>query len=396
MSVRRTRADTAGVQFHHLADYLSSEDFMPHGMCILWQPPLLWLHVASDAVIALAYYSIPFALLYFVRKRQDLVFPNIFVLFGVFILACGTTHLMAIWTIWHPDYWLDGGIKLVTATASILTAALVWRVMPDALALPSRSALETANQALARQIDERRHAEAAVRQLNRELEQRVRDRTAALEASNERLRAALHEKEVLLREVHHRVKNNLQVISGLLTLQAHRSGPELMARFRDSLERISAMGRVHEQLYRAEDASTFDPAAYIQAIGDDLSQVYGGSHGRVACRVEVLHPVRLALDVATPVALIINEVISNALKHAFPDGRSGEVVVTLDEVADGQTLVIQDNGIGLPADHGCRPGTSMGMRLVETLARQIEARIHFEAAAGVRFTLLLPKEASQP
>ena len=116
----------------------------------------------------------------------------------------------------------------------------------------------------------------------------------------------------------------------------------------------------------------------------------------MACRVEVLHPVRLALDAATPVALIINEVITNALKHAFPDGRSGEILVMLDEVADGQTLVIQDNGVGLPADHGRRPGTSMGMRLVETLARQIEARIRFEAAAGVRFTLLLPKEASQP
>src|SRR5919107_4136510 len=99
----------------HLTDYLASDAFMPHGMCFLWRPEVLWLHVASDAMIAIAYYSIPIALLYFVRKRQDLVFPNVFILFGTFILACGTTHVMGIWTIWRPDYWLDGGVKLATA-----------------------------------------------------------------------------------------------------------------------------------------------------------------------------------------------------------------------------------------------------------------------------------------
>ena len=86
----------------HLGEMLSSEDFMPHGMCFLWRPDLLWLHATSDTLIALAYYSIPVALIYFVRRRKDLVFPALFILFGVFIFACGTTHLLAVWTIWHP------------------------------------------------------------------------------------------------------------------------------------------------------------------------------------------------------------------------------------------------------------------------------------------------------
>ncbi|HEY8095352.1 MAG TPA: PAS domain S-box protein [Methylobacter sp.] len=118
-------------------------NFMPHGACYLWLPSILWLHVISDTVIVLAYYSIPFALLYFVHKRTDLAYRWVFVLFGVFILLCGTTHLMSIWTIWHPDYWLDGLIKLATALVSIVTALLIWPLIPKLLRLPSPQALQT-------------------------------------------------------------------------------------------------------------------------------------------------------------------------------------------------------------------------------------------------------------
>ena len=120
-----------------------SNSFMPHGACYLWQPSVLWLHVISDSLIVLAYYSIPFALLYFVYKRTDLVYRWVFVLFGAFILLCGTTHLMSIWTIWHPAYWLDGSIKLVTALVSIVTAILIWPLIPELLQLPSPKALKT-------------------------------------------------------------------------------------------------------------------------------------------------------------------------------------------------------------------------------------------------------------
>ena len=146
----------------HLTEYLSSDEFMPHGMCFLWRPELIWLHAISDSLIALSYYSIPFALLYILAHRRDLAFPRVFVLFAAFILACGTTHVMGVWTLWHPDYWLDGGIKLATAGVSVLTAVLLWRIIPEALALPSRGQLEDANRALARQIDERLRVEDGV------------------------------------------------------------------------------------------------------------------------------------------------------------------------------------------------------------------------------------------
>ncbi|MEK0082793.1 sensor histidine kinase [Benzoatithermus flavus] len=373
----------------HLGAALSSNDFMPHGMCFLWQPTLLWLHVVSDALTAFAYYSIPFALVYFVWKRQDLVFPSVFLLFGAFILACGTTHLMGIWTIWHPDYWLDGGIKLFTGVVSVLSALFLWRIMPQALALPSRSQLETANRALAQEIGERQRAEATVRRMNQELEERVRERTRELEAINRRLRTALHEKEVLLREVHHRVKNNLQVVASLLTLQASRTDPALKHSFQASLERIRAMGRVHEQLYRAEDASCFDPAAYIRTICADLGEIYG-SDGRITWRVEARAPVRIPLDTATPLALIVNEVISNAYKHAFPDGRRGEIQVIIGEVEAGTLIEIRDNGVGLPDGREVGDGPSMGWRLVQLLAQQIDATATFLSDGGTRFSLVLP------
>jgi len=160
---------------------MSPQDYMPHGMCFLWQPELIALHVASDSAIALAYYSIPIALIYFVNKRTDLAFPTIFVLTGLFILACGTTHIMGVWTLWFPDYRLDGGIKAVTALLSIGTAIAIWKVMPLALALPSTAQLEQANKALGEEIGHRQRAEVALREANAELERRVAERTANLQ-----------------------------------------------------------------------------------------------------------------------------------------------------------------------------------------------------------------------
>jgi PAS domain S-box-containing protein len=164
-----------------LAWLMSPQDYMPHGMCFLWQPELIALHVASDSLIALAYYSIPIALIYFVMKRTDLAFPGIFVLTGLFILACGTTHAMSVWTLWVPDYRVDGGIKAVTALLSIGTAVAIWKVMPLALALPSTGQLERANKLLGQEITQRQRAEAALREMNTELERRVAARTADLQ-----------------------------------------------------------------------------------------------------------------------------------------------------------------------------------------------------------------------
>ncbi len=153
---------------------------MPHGQCYLWDPTLIWLHVISDSLIALAYYSIPLLILYFVRKRRDVPFPMIFLMFGAFIIACGTTHLMEVWTVWQPLYVVSGGIKAATAIISLLTAVALVRVVPMALALPSPDAL---------------------RKLNEDLENRVAARTADLTHANEHLRLEIQQRELAEAEI---------------------------------------------------------------------------------------------------------------------------------------------------------------------------------------------------
>ncbi|MEM9004696.1 MAG: PAS domain S-box protein [Cyanobacteria bacterium P01_F01_bin.86] len=136
--------------------------FIPHGHCYLWQPQLVWLHLLADVMIAIAYYSIPIMLVHFVRKRQDVPFPDIFLLFGLFITTCGTTHLMSVWTVWYPAYWLSGVLKAITAMVSIYTALALFPTLPAALALPSPEKLRQINQQLETEIEERKQAEAAL------------------------------------------------------------------------------------------------------------------------------------------------------------------------------------------------------------------------------------------
>ena len=143
---------------------LDSSMFAPHGICLLWEPELIWLHVASDVVIAAAYFSIPVALSIFVSKRRDVDFGWVFWAFALFIMACGVGHVMSIVTLWYPVYGIEGIVKAMTAAASIVTAAMLWPLLPKVLALPSPSQLRAAEVALAQEGVYRREAEDMLRQ----------------------------------------------------------------------------------------------------------------------------------------------------------------------------------------------------------------------------------------
>ncbi|MBG1261872.1 response regulator [Nostoc sp. BAE] len=178
--------------------FFTSGSFIPHGHCYLWQTNLVWLHILSDAFIALAYYSIPATLFYFVRKRQDLPFDWIFLLFSAFIVACGTTHLIEIWTLWHPTYWLSGFVKAVTAMISVVTAIQLIPLVPQALALPSPAQLEQANQELQTQIAERLRVEEELRKYQNHLEEMVAVRTNEISKTNEQLQQEILERQRIL------------------------------------------------------------------------------------------------------------------------------------------------------------------------------------------------------
>jgi PAS domain S-box-containing protein len=155
------RDERVGMDF--LRQVFGAGEFMAHGYCYMWNPGLVWLHVISDSLIALSYFTIPFTLLWFVRKRRDLPFSWIFLLFGAFIVACGATHVMEVWNLWHAQYWLAGGLKAVTALASVATAILLVRLVPQALELPNLSDWARANVVLESEIHERRELEIDLR-----------------------------------------------------------------------------------------------------------------------------------------------------------------------------------------------------------------------------------------
>jgi two-component system NtrC family sensor kinase len=163
-----------------LQNLLSSEAFVPHGHCYLWKTQLVLLNVISDSLIGLAYYSIPLLLVHIVNKRKDLPFNSIFFLFGSFIVSCGTGHLIDIWTLWHPTYWLSGSVKALTATVSVFTALVLLSLVPQILAIPSNAQLEEANRKLEKEIIEHQHTENELQKLTQVLEKRVEIRTSEL------------------------------------------------------------------------------------------------------------------------------------------------------------------------------------------------------------------------
>ncbi len=174
--------------------FLSSDGFTPHGFCLTWRPDVFWTQVVADGAIALSYFSIPAALIYLSIYRQDLSFRWVLALFGAFIVACGTTHLLSIWTLWFPDYGVEALVKAMTALISVVTAAVLWPLMPRALAIPSRLDLEHAISALTRETQERENAQKALELLNIELEARILERTLDLEVANHRLRQEVAER----------------------------------------------------------------------------------------------------------------------------------------------------------------------------------------------------------
>lgn len=184
-----------------LFGFFSNTVFIPHGFCIKWQPGLLWTYVASDALIALSYYTIPLALLYFVKKRKDLQFDWIFVMFSLFIFACGTAHLISLWTIWQPHYWLDASVKALTAAISGLTSIMLWRLMPQALQIPSIQQLRDSVEQLQIEVQERIRAESELAALNGTLELRVQHRTAELTETNRRMQEEIEIRKETEREL---------------------------------------------------------------------------------------------------------------------------------------------------------------------------------------------------
>jgi PAS domain S-box-containing protein len=493
-----------------MLDYiLSSASFLPHGFCLLWRPDLVALHVVSDVTTGLAYFSIPVAILTFLKRRPDFEYRWVTYLFAAFIVLCGTTHFASVAMLWKPYYGLDGLLKLAAAMVSVTTAVLLWPLMPKILSIPSPRLLVEANSRLQAEILERRAAEVELQQARDELERRVAERTVELACSEERARlaaeagnigtwdwdlttgmvtrssgclalfghvldraptvdaffgclhphdqervrqemedalssgtwrsefravlpdgtvrwfdcrgsvfyekfsdelrstrfigtitnitdkveaaeamqASLVEKETLLREIHHRVKNNLQTLLALLQMEKRQvKEPALKSRFDAMRSRIQVMAGIHENLYTSDGLSAVNMGKQITSLCEGLRQLGSGLN-----RIEIVTDTEdlfCCIDVAVPLGVLANEIVTNAVKHAFPDSRSGWIEVSLRHRGQDVLLRVRDNGIGDP----CKTAGGIGKQLINALAGQLRSEISVEVQTGTLVQVTLPAE----
>jgi PAS domain S-box-containing protein len=209
--------------------------------------------------------------------------------------------------------------------------------------------------------------------------------------AEEQLKASLQEKELLLKEVHHRVKNNLQVICSIFSLQSqYIEDPQILSVLEDSQNRIRSMALIHEKLYQSDTLAKIDFGEYVKSLASNLLSSYNINTRLIRTRLRV-DSVSLTIDTAIPCGLIINELVSNSLKHAFPNGMAGEISIDLSvESEDKMRLTVRDNGVGLPEGFDFKKNNSLGLRLVRALTRQIQGSLNATSSEGACFQITFP------
>ncbi len=410
-----------------LADIFSDADLSPHGFCLLWRPELIWLHVTSDAIIALSYYSIPLALTYFVLKRRDIAFGWVFWMFGAFIMACGTTHVFEILTLWHPVYGIQGLIKFITAVVSAVTAAALWPLLPKALALPSPAMLARANEELSAQIHERNEALSTLR----ESQERYRALYETLQGELEersRVEEALRQSQKmeavgqLTGGVAHDFNNLLTIILGNLE-GARRSTASGEAELQECLAAIERAGqRAATLTHRLLAFSRRQPLAPrtldLNRLVSGMSDLFQRTLGE-AVTIEAVLGARLWLSRVDSNQLE-NALLNLVLNARDAMQRGGKLTIetanlyldddytaTDPEVPSGQyvLLAVTDTGTGMTEEVRLRAfdpffttkpmgqGSGLGLSMVYGFARQSggHVRIYSELGNGTTIKLYVPR-----
>jgi len=213
--------------------------------------------------------------------------------------------------------------------------------------------------------------------------------------NEEKLKANLKEKEVLLSEIHHRVKNNLQIIDSLIGIQSDRiSGSTAVTALKDSQNRVRSIAKIHQILYESQDFSEVDFSSVLTSLVDNLTQSYGIDASKISIKLDATD-ILLPIDRGIPLGLIVNELVTNVFKHGFPDNKRGEIKIVLRELENNKiSLEVEDNGIGIPEDSSILECDSLGLHLVETLVEQLDGEIDIHRRNPTRFTLLIPYKVS--
>jgi signal transduction histidine kinase len=366
-----------------LHSLFTAEGFMPHGHSYLWTSGLLWLYIVSDAVIALAYYSIPVALLYFARKRGDIRFNWMFVMFSAFIFACGTTHLLSIWTIWHPDYWLDASMKAVTALISVVTAIRLWPLIPKAIKMPTVTELQQVIAQLEHEVAERKSAETALRQSEATLRDLARHQNQIREEERKRI----------AREIHDELGQNLlalRIDASMLLARSGDSRPKLKERAEAAIGYIDTTIKSVRSIMNNLRPAVLD-IGLVAAIEWQVKEFMRISN--VKCELE-MQVGDLAFDDATATAAfrILQESLTNVGRHA----RATRVHILVVEEAGLLRMTIRDDGIGMNPQQ--RKPTSFGLIGMKERALMLGGALHVDSTPGegTVVSISIPITAPQP
>ena len=384
---------------------LSSDSLSPHGICLLWRPELIWMHVISDALTGLAYFSIPVVLGVFAWRRPDVGFGWVFWCFSAFILACGTTHFFAIWTLWRPDYGAEGLIKAATAAASVATAGALWPFLPYALHIPSPSQLRTINAELERRVAERDEALAKLRRAIADHEQ-----------AEEMLRQSQKMEAVgqLASGIAHDFNNLLTVIS-MNVARAQREVHDPDGRLGRSLSHASQateraatltsglLAFARRQALNPEDV---DLNEVVEATVELVTRSLGGNV-TLACDLDPT-PCVVRLDRNQLEMALVNLVVN--ARDAMPDG--GVVTVRTRSHADlgprrRITVTVADTGAGMTDDvrqRAAEPffttkpvdqGSGLGLSQVYGFVQQSKGHINIESEPGAGTLVTLAFSAAE-
>jgi len=334
--------------------FFDSEFLNPHGLCLLWRPDILIVHVASDVLIGLAYYSIPFAIGYFLLKRRGLSFGWMGWLFVSFILLCGTTHFFSIWTLWNPHYGVEALLKAVTASVSVITALMLMPLTPQLLAIPSPSMLENQIRAKDEALRDREAAYLALQQKS--------DEMIALKEHDRR-------QQLLIDELNHRVKNTLASVQSIAqqTLRAAESKEQFAMTFE---KRLMALSQTHNLLVEHHWSHVF-----FRELVDRLLAPYGKVYTVVGKDIE-LHP-----NYAVSIGMALHELATNAAKHgAWSAEYNGAVNLSV-HVSENEICLGWDESGGPYVERPKK--TSFGTRL---LTRGLPNEVNGIARLEYRFT----------
>ncbi|AZZ92301.1 HAMP domain-containing histidine kinase [Hahella sp. KA22] len=400
-----------------IIDFFTGKGFMPHGHCYLWKPGILWLNISSDALIALAYMTIPITLIYFVRRRKDVPFNWMFLSFGIFILACGATHMMNIWVTWYPAYWLNGVIKAVTAAASVITALLLVKLVPIALSIPSQAQLSRINKELQRSNEELQETNRKLEETQRQLMQR--EKMAALgrlvagvaHEINTPIGVIVTAATLLTEETDRLHKNyvseNLSEEAFTDYIDAARDSSRLIT---TNAGRAASLIQSFKQVavdQSAGEERRFNLSQYLYEIVTSLSPALK----KASSSVSIKGPQELEIY-SHPGALsqILTNLILNSLTHGF-DGGGGVVDIRFDVVGDQIELRVCDNGVGIPEssrDKVFEPfftskrnegGSGLGLHILHSLVTNVlngKVRIaDTDAGQGVAFVIEFPRNSDE-